>query len=31
MNNIGIQVEDVTVDYSGNIALRDAHLKVYTY
>ncbi len=30
MNKIGIQVEDVTVDYSGNIALRDAHLKVYT-
>ncbi len=30
MSNIGIQVEDVTVDYSGNIALRDAHLKVYS-
>jgi ABC-type Mn2+/Zn2+ transport system ATPase subunit len=24
-----IHVADVTVDYSGNIALRDAHLKVY--
>jgi ABC-type Mn2+/Zn2+ transport system ATPase subunit len=27
--NVRIFVEDVTVDYSGNIALRDAHLKVY--
>jgi manganese transport system ATP-binding protein len=29
MESVRIFVEDVTVDYSGNIALRDAHLKVY--
>ncbi len=28
MNKVRIRVEDVTVDYSGNIALRDAHLQV---
>lgn len=28
MNKVRIRVEDVTVDYSGNVALRDAHLQV---
>lgn len=28
MDKVRIRVEDVTVDYSGNIALRDAHLEV---
>ena len=28
MEKVRIRVEDVTVDYSGNIALRDAHLQV---
>jgi ABC-type Mn2+/Zn2+ transport system ATPase subunit len=28
MGEVRIRVEDVTVDYSGNIALRDAHLEV---
>lgn len=28
MSKVRIRVEDVTVDYSGNIALRDAHLEV---
>lgn len=28
MEKVRIRVEDVTVDYSGNIALRDAHLEV---
>lgn len=28
MSKVRIRVEDVTVDYSGNIALRDAHLQV---
>ena len=29
MQQVRILVEDVSVDYSGNLALRDAHLKVY--
>lgn len=28
MSKVRIRVEDVTVDYSGNVALRDAHLEV---